>query len=224
MLLRPHGEDEVGVLLGQEGKLVLRSFAPALAAPLSRADRDDRLDGVVAGALGVGRRIEERQHAVLLVRLEDALPGEDRPGDTRHRQDGEVAPAHLREHHHGEGDEKGDERGAQVGLLHDQRDRQQDEQERPPQIDEAVLPFPRSRLVAAEVAGHEHDDGELDELAGLQLHRADLEPAPRAEHLLALEGDAGEERKPAIIDEEEDPDGDDAQAHHHGLLRPERIG
>ena len=39
MLLGPDREDEVGVLLGEEGELVLRAFAPALAAPLAAADR-----------------------------------------------------------------------------------------------------------------------------------------------------------------------------------------
>ena len=56
VLLRPHREDEVGVLLGEERQVGLRPLPPALPEPLPRADRDHRLRRVVARAERVAPR------------------------------------------------------------------------------------------------------------------------------------------------------------------------
>src|SRR5437868_13606677 len=90
MLLGPDRKDEVRVLLGKEGELVLRSFAPSLAAPLPASHRDHALDGVVSGALGVRFRIEEGEQALLLIVLEEPAPGEHRGAGTAHEHDRHV--------------------------------------------------------------------------------------------------------------------------------------
>src|SRR3990172_7053396 len=48
-LLGEHGEDEVGVLLRQEIQLSLRALHEALAGNAAGADRDFRLEDMIAG-------------------------------------------------------------------------------------------------------------------------------------------------------------------------------
>ena len=225
MLLGPDRKDEVRVLLGEEGELVLRSFAPSLTAPLPASHRDHALDGVVSGALGVRFRIEEGEQALLLVVLEEPAPGEHRGAGAAHEHDRHVAPLDLGEHHHRHRDGEGDQRRPEVGLLHHQRDRQQDEREGPQQIEDAVMPLAQARLVAREPAGEQDDHRQLDEFAGLHLHRADLKPAPGPEHFLSREGDAsqqsdgrdvagpGRRLEPPVVGQEEQ--GDEEAAHQH---------
>ena len=195
-------------------------------------DGDDALDGVVARAPGVRLGIEEGQHPLLLVVLEQPPPGEHRGERAAREHDEEVAPLHLGEHDHGHGDGEGDQRRAEVRLLHHQRHRHHDERERPQQVDDAVLSLAHAGLVAGEPAREEHDDGQLDELAGLHLHAAHLQPAPGAEHLLACEGHSreqsqgghvtgpGQRLQPAVVDEEHHRDG--AQPHRHPLRLRQR--
>ena len=57
-----HGEDEVGVRLGQIEELLL-AFHQAQPGEAAGADRDHRLDDVEAFALRVFERIEESLHA-----------------------------------------------------------------------------------------------------------------------------------------------------------------
>ena len=78
-LLAGDGEDEVGVLLGDEAGPGLRALEQSLAEQAAVADRDARLLDVVAGAARVERRVDEGEEAVDLVGLEHAH---------RHRRDG----------------------------------------------------------------------------------------------------------------------------------------
>ena len=66
-LLGQHGEDEVGLLLRQEAQLALRALQEALAPDAARAERDLRLDDVVAGAERIALGVEEGEHPLLLV-------------------------------------------------------------------------------------------------------------------------------------------------------------
>ncbi len=68
-LLPDHGEDEVGVLLRQECEPLLRAEREALPEEAARPDGHLRLEHVVARSPRIGRRIEEHEQAVLLVRI-----------------------------------------------------------------------------------------------------------------------------------------------------------
>ena len=66
-LLADHRKDEVGGALRQELQLRLAAVHPALAKHAARADRDLRLDDVIARAQAVGARVEKGEHALFLV-------------------------------------------------------------------------------------------------------------------------------------------------------------
>ena len=72
--LADHGEDEVGVVLGQE---VERGLRRHVAAPRERpgADGDHRLDDVVAAPLGIVAGVEEDEQPVDLVLLDEMDAG-----------------------------------------------------------------------------------------------------------------------------------------------------
>ena len=89
-LLADHGEDEVGRALGQELELRLAAVHPALAEHAARADRDLRLDDVIAGAERVALRVEQRQHALALVVVHEV------PGDRHRRAEHRDAAEHDR--------------------------------------------------------------------------------------------------------------------------------
>ena len=72
-LLGQRGEDEVGVLLGQEVQPRLGALHVAAAGEAARAHGDLRLGDVVAGAERVGVGVEEGEDAAELVVL-DELP------------------------------------------------------------------------------------------------------------------------------------------------------
>ena len=76
-LFADHREDEVRRALGQEFELRLAAVHPALAEHAAGADGDLRLDDVIAGAERIGLRIEEREHALALVVVQEA-PAEPR--------------------------------------------------------------------------------------------------------------------------------------------------
>ena len=71
-LLPRDGEDEVGLLLGDERRPCLRAVEQPLAEDPAVADRDARLLGVVAGAARVECRVREGHEPVELVVLEHA--------------------------------------------------------------------------------------------------------------------------------------------------------
>src|SRR5260221_4319016 len=66
-LLGQHGEDEVGLLLGQEVEMALRAVQEALAEEPARAERDLRLQDVIAGAERIVLGVEKGVDAVALV-------------------------------------------------------------------------------------------------------------------------------------------------------------
>src|SRR6185437_190973 len=98
--LGEHGEDEIGLLLRQEGEMRLRPLHEALAEDAAGADGDLGLEAVISGAQRIALRIEEGVDAVLLVVLQEAP--EDRRRARRARDDDdEFPPAHAGEEEHG---------------------------------------------------------------------------------------------------------------------------
>ena len=76
VLLRPHRERKVAVLIGQKAMLVLRSLHEALTPNPTASDGDLALIGVVVDTEKISRWIEVRDDAALLVVRQEKGPGE----------------------------------------------------------------------------------------------------------------------------------------------------
>ena len=128
--LGERGEDEVGVLLGQEVQPRLGALHEAAPREAARAHGDLGLGDVVAGAQRVGVGIEEGEDAAELVVLDAAasrcratsMTAVTRPTALAMRG-GEVPEADAGEEHHRAGAGKQQDRRAEVRLLQDQRQR-----------------------------------------------------------------------------------------------------
>ena len=64
-------EDEIRITLGKEFELCLRAVGPAFAKQSPGADGDLGLDDVVAGPQRIAVRVEQREHALLLIVLHE---------------------------------------------------------------------------------------------------------------------------------------------------------
>src|SRR5690606_27368383 len=93
-----HGvsEDEVGVAHAQELVLALDAAVQAVPEPAARADGDVRLDDVEARAEIVAVGVVGHQQAVLLIVVQDELPGDEARRDRRQRHAQEVDHPRLR--------------------------------------------------------------------------------------------------------------------------------
>jgi len=65
--LADHRIDEVGMALGQEAQRPLTALAQPASGESAGPDGDDRLDGLVSGALRIAARIGEDKNPLLLV-------------------------------------------------------------------------------------------------------------------------------------------------------------
>ena len=97
MLLAKCGEDEVGMGDGQKGSLGLRALLSALAPHAARAHGDERLLGLIAGALGVVVRVDKARKPRLLIGLEQLAAGPDagHQRDSACAQDERLLQAHA---------------------------------------------------------------------------------------------------------------------------------
>ena len=220
-LLGERGEDEVGVLFGQEVQPGLGALHEAAPREAARAERDLGLGDVVAGAERVGVGVEEGEDAGELVFLDELPVGAVRLDDRGDEADaaggggGEVPEADAGEEHHHPGAGEEQDRGAEVGLLEDEGDRQggqhqgQDEPERAGDL---------GRVEAVVVGGERHDERDLHQLGRLELDRAEVDPALGAHADLAHHLDEDEECERAGIGERRhrspEADVDDGDAEH----------
>ena len=125
------GKDEVGVAFGQIVEVALRSVEEALAADAARPDRDLRLADVIAGAERIAFGVEEDQHALLLIVVEEREQhGQRRGAGDRGAAEPPEGQAGDEHHHHAADTDR--QRGAKVGLQHDQRHGHADHQQRRP--------------------------------------------------------------------------------------------
>lgn len=114
------GEDEVGLLLGDELAGGLGAVEEARSGESAGADRDACLVGVVADARRVERGVGEGGEAGDLVLVEQAeLPDRDRAGHARAEQSGDPAVGGAGGEEHAEHDDDHDHHGAEVRHSHD---------------------------------------------------------------------------------------------------------
>ena len=133
--LADDGEDEIGRAFRQELELCLAAVHVALAEDSARANRDLRLDDVIAGAQRVGLRVQEGQDALALI-VVDHVPGA--PCGAAEERDGyqDDPKVHAGEQHHDEAGGRDQQRGSQVGLHHDHGGRNHDEHAHDQQVEE----------------------------------------------------------------------------------------
>ena len=119
-LLAQHAEDEVRMFFGQEREVRLRTVAEALPHRATGTDGRDGLQHLVAVAQRVAHRVEERIHALLLVRFEHVPRHGTRVTrkdvhheDGRHQRLGQAPAEHGK---HNEADEGAPQHLEQDGL------------------------------------------------------------------------------------------------------------
>jgi hypothetical protein len=128
-LLGQHGEDKVGLFLGQEFQVGLRALQESATEQAARAQSDLRLDGVVAGPQGIGFRIQEGKHALALIGVQE-LPADRYGAKPGHQQHGELPHPHAGDEEHGHADHQQHGARAQVRLLEHEAGRHQDQRHR----------------------------------------------------------------------------------------------
>src|SRR4051794_31673986 len=181
-LLADDREDHVRVGL-REVLDLLDPLPQAASEPAPGAEADQRLARLVAGALDVLERVQEREEprALVGVRPEHRHPPE--PADQRRA-------AERRHRHAGDGEDAEDHEderdgGSEVGLGDDEeREEPRHEADRLGQLLQRAR-----RLGAGEVRGEPDRDRNLGELGGLEGERAEGEPAARAVHGRRSNGD-----------------------------------
>ena len=146
-----------------------------LAGQPARAERDLRLQDMVAGAERVAIRIEEGQQPRPLI------IAQHRPGERRRSRPGECGRAENPEPHAAEKAQRragGEQhhRGAEIGLLQHERDRQNDQQDRCNDITQLAGTLGRQAVKIARQCQHQRD---LHDFRGLQLHEAEIDPTLR---------------------------------------------
>jgi hypothetical protein len=246
-LLADRGVDEVRV---RERDAVRVALAPAGAEQPAGPEREQSLDDLEGAAhrvvqLGV-ERPQPDGHAGVDVR-EQVRRG-DRPG--REQQHAQEHPAHALggEVEHGDEQTEEQQRGTEVALEHEDRERRAPDDEDRPQVAQArqvqaddLLARERERVaVGHEVAGEEHGERDLRELGRLHRHAGDAHPDARAvdlpadhrqerqQHEHEAEGHGGvrEPAQPAVVAQEPQHRERDHGAEHRvdGVRRRVRAG
>ena len=195
-LLGEGGENEIGVVLRQVAQPRLGAVAEALAPDLARANGDLRLDGVVAGAANVARRVDEGQDSGLLVAVEAPAPERAEGQRARQEERQEVPARQARGQRHAEPHQEDDQRAAEVGLHQGERE----DAEGVGAGDERVPHGPNLDVATGEVLGEHEDERELGELDGLEADRAEPKPALGALGDRACGEEAEEERNREAVD------------------------
>ena len=185
---RVHRENEVGGALRQEVEMGLCAVQVALAEDAAGTHCDGRLDGMVTLAQRVLRGVEQHQDAMALVVVQHR-PQHRRTGERRDKQSAHHAPAQPGQEQHVEAAGGNQQRGAQIGLARDQRDRHQQQQ-----CGNEII-FQRERgLVLFEVPGHHQRHADFHQLGRLDGGDAEIQPAPRAVADLAEQRHADQQR------------------------------
>src|SRR5450830_507235 len=192
--LAEDGEDEVGVVLGQEVEGRLRGH---VAAPRERprADGDHRLDDGVTAAPGVVAGIEEDEQAVDLVLLDHVDPGHRQDLESDHEsrhgaaaEHGEMRPRGAVEVEHGERESDHHHGRAEVRLLVDEEGRHRRHEQR----DERDALGAEKVHAVGEVGADAEREQQHGESRRLETLEAEVDPAPGAVDDLAEGEDEGD--------------------------------
>jgi len=188
--------------LGQIVEMALRSLQIALAADAARSDRDLRLADMIAGTQRIAFRIEEDQHAVLLIFLEQEEEGEGNEGRAGEARTDEKAQGDARQEHHGDTPGHHRDRGAEIGLSHDEEPGHADQhQRRPDRRPAARLPNGQHLVEARNGEHHQR----FHEFGRLQPDETQFDPALAAAFHRACELDEQQQYRKHCISGEGAP-------------------
>ena len=193
----------------------LRPLQEPLAPQPARAQRDLRLDDVVAGPQRIALRVHERRDPRLLVVVQVAERILRRKRDwDRHRRD--LPPPHPGRQEHRRADDRRDHPRPQVRLLQDQQHRHR-HHDRGRHQEQRVAHLLPARLV--EPGRQRHHQPDLGQLARLQLQPPDLDPALRPLPHMPDPQDQHQQRDRPAIDQpphpRDQPDVHHGDAQHH---------
>ena len=213
-LLADDGGHEVGVRLRQVERLEAAAEPDAEGA--ARPEGDDRLEGLVGDVLLVLLHVDPGQVALVAVPAEaDGRGAEPEPQERRAEQVPELRP---RDEEQDEGHEQEHDGAAEVLLGHAEKHEQAGHEQVREEPDGEV---PHLLGLLRERVGEPDDDGELGDLGGLDVDRADGQPARRAPRGVTEADDArdgedageGEERvgelvEPVVVEPADGEEGD----------------
>ena len=128
---------------------------------------------MIAGAEGIAFGIKEDQHAFLLIIVEEREKDRQRR-KPRHRGTAEPPERQAGDEHHHDPADADRERGAEIGLQHDERGRQPDHHQRGPQRGEGARIARRKLRIEAR---ERDDDRDLHQLRRLEVHETEVEPS-----------------------------------------------
>ena len=184
-LLGKGGKDEIGRALGNELQVRLRAGHESLAKGPARTNGNHALDDVKSLAQRVTRRIEQRADALLLVVVQHrpaytlgtdlGLKTHDQHdpyGDQQHGGQHQL-PGQTSEENHRKPSRQHQQRGPQIGLLHDEPHRHRQQQAGYREIQCAQLAF-----ALLEPPSQHQGHADLQELARLN-HHPQVDPALR---------------------------------------------
>ncbi len=173
-LFGQHREHEVGMRFGHEVQMRLGAVQIALAEHPAGADGDHALDDVEALAQRIALRVEQHHQPLPLIVVHE-VPHHRGTGGGERKQQGDDPPRQPGEEDDEGPGEQHQQRGAEVGLLHDETDG--DEQQH--RGDEKIL-HPDLALALLEVPGQHQRHGDFHDLGRLHHGDAQIEPAARA--------------------------------------------
>ena len=163
---------------GRKLSWLWRSEAEALAEQAAGAQRDLRLDDVIAGPRLVRLRVEEGQQPGLLVRLEHEREQHRQGGPHRHQSGGDEPQAQTAQDHHQPARGHDQHGGPEVRLARHQGGGNQDQAGGDQQAPGELRPVLRQPVVEAGQGEHE---GDLDDLRRLKPDRTEIQPPLRAQ-------------------------------------------
>src|SRR5690606_8035090 len=170
-LLGQHGEDEVGVRLGQV-KLLLDTVAQADAEPLTTAEGDQRLTQLIAGAILGGPGIYEVGQAFQAIGLTGHYQHADRQHTGDQRDEAQQIDAAEEQHGNARADQH--HGSAEIRLGQQQKGHRAEHQHR---LEETGKLLAHLILTAHQITGDEHYGEQLGQFRGLQVEQTKADPA-----------------------------------------------
>ena len=158
--------------LGQKLQLGLGALQPTLAKDAAGADGNLGLDDVIAAAERVFLRVDQHHDPLALIVMHQEEPEHRHKGSNQQHRQSDQPPAEPRQEDNEEAGGSHQNGGAKVRLGGNQQGRQQHHDEGYHHVAE----FGGQR-VTAEPGGDHDGHGELHHLGGLELHKAQVEPA-----------------------------------------------
>src|ERR1019366_4498859 len=172
-LLADHREYKVGLLFRQKVEVALRALQETFAPRPTRAQSDLGLDDVVSGtervALGVQERVDPR--ALVIVQMLIGITSDEWDGQ---QHENEFPPSDSGGEEDHASQHQGDHRGAKIGLLQDQSDRDQNRDQWWKQKQRVADPFPTR---AVEPCRQRENQSQLHQFRRLDLLTTQVQPA-----------------------------------------------